>query len=346
MLNLNLFSDMVNVQSVSTDLTTCALLLDQISQLVPNPQLDDPQQILWWGHPDLTTTEWLINTHVDIVPGNPAQFKLTTTGDKAWGRGVADVKGCATILVDQAQKWDQLAQQKRITFMLVTDEEVGGESTKQILPTMHNLQGAIFLEPTNLHITNQAKGMMQVKIIASGMSCHGSRPWEGTNAIEKLVSGLVQFLLQHPTPHKETRNTTFNFSQIKGGAAINQVPASAELWCDIRFNPLDSPEKIATLVRSSFPSCQVSIVKSETPINCAKDTQLLQSLALSLKANSVNPLTHFDHGTSDARHATALGIPAIVFGPKGGGFHSNHEWVSLKSLDKVTSVLDHWIKNI
>ncbi len=230
--------------------------------------------------------------------------------------------------------------------MLVSDEEIGGESTKKIIKTMNNLKGAIFLEPTNLQIVTEAKGMMQIKITSTGISSHGSRPWEGDNAIEKLVRGIIQFRLAHPSPSTETRDTTYNFSQITGGNAINQVPSDSELWCDIRFNPAVDPKEILVLIKDAFKSCEITVVKNESPIHCDRNATVFRMLSKSLKACSINPITKFDHGTSDARHATALGIPALVIGPKGSGLHADTEWVSLKSLKQLSCILDHWIKNI
>lgn len=343
---LTILEDLIKAKTLSVDRKTCLDTLNEVQSQIPNSILDVKSGVLVWGHTNLSTTSWLINTHLDVVPGSPDQFSIKIQGDKAWGRGTEDVKGCAAILIDQAQKWTALAQKKKVTFMLVADEELGGSSTKAILPDMKKLEGAIFLEPTALRVTTQAKGMMQVQITSLGKSCHGSRPWDGQNAIETLALGLIQFRMTHPTPVQETKGTTFNFSQIKGGETINQVPGTAELWCDIRFNPKDIPEDIVTQISTCFPSCKVIVVKSDSPINCDKSSTIFMSLVRAVKSVSINPLTQFDHGTSDARHATALGIPALVFGPKGGGLHSDHEWVSLKSLDKVTKVLDHWIKNI
>lgn len=168
----------------------------------------------------------------------------------------------------------------------------------------------------------------------------------GDNAIEKLIRDLVQFRLTHPSPSLETRDTTYNFSQITGGKAINQVPSHSELWCDIRFNPAEDPEKVVALTKDIFKSCEITVAKCESPIHCDRSATVFQMLSKSLKACSINPITKFDHATSDARHLSLLGIPALVFGPRGGGQHSENEWVSLKSLEKVKIVLDHWIKNI
>lgn len=343
---LRTLDDLISIKSLSSDALMCKTLLKNISKVVPTSKYISNSNALIWGHTDLRTSKWLINTHIDVVPGKEKQFTLEVHGDRASGRGTADTKGSVAVLVYKAQEWLRIAQEKGITFMLVSDEETGGESTKKTLNTMNNLNGAIFLEPTNLQIVTDAKGMMQIKITSTGVSSHGSRPWEGDNAIEKLVRGMVQFRLAHPSPISETRDTTYNFSQITGGKAINQVPSHAVLWCDIRFNPSVDPEEIATLMKDTFKSCEITVVKNESPIHCGRNAIVLQTLSKSLKANSINPIKKFDHGTSDARHATALGIPALVIGPRGSGLHADNEWVSLKSLEQLTCILDHWINNI
>jgi succinyl-diaminopimelate desuccinylase len=337
---------LVKVKTVSTNREICLNALKNIQSEIPNSIIDDETLLMHWGHTDLASAEWLVNTHLDVVPGVSKQFALKISGDKVRGRGTADVKGCVAVITENANNWAQFAIKNKVTFMLVSDEEIGGQSTKDILVNMSNLKGAIFLEPSGLHLTTMAKGMMQIKIVASGINSHGSRPWEGQNAIEKLCFGLTQFRLMNQSPNQETRNTTFNFSQIKGGMAINQVPSSAELWCDVRFNPQDNPTTISQILAKAFSGCTITVNKCESPIKCDQKSPLFKQLSASLKANSINPLAQFDHGTSDARHATALGIPAIVFGPKGGNLHAQDEWVSLKSLLKVQNVLDHWIKNI
>lgn len=343
---LSILDQLIKIRSTSTDRLACHKALIFAQSLINDSHFDQKLGVLWWGHPDLYTTSWLINTHIDVVPGNDDQFNIQFKRDRALGRGVADVKGCAATIIEKANYWDSVAKSKKITFMLVSDEEVGGQSTKMILPKMKNLRGAIFLEPSNLHITTQAKGMMQVKIVAEGISSHGSRPWLGKNAIELIARGLIQFQFSHPTPSQETIDTTFNFSQISGGNAINQVPSKAELWCDIRYNPSNDPSQIVNQIKSSFISCDVTLITCESPILCDKNSSIFRAVKNAFIANGTNPLTQFDHGTSDARHVTALKIPALVFGPKGGGLHSESEWVSLKSLYKVQQILDHLINNI
>lgn len=343
---LTILDQLIKIQSTSADRSACHEVLMFAQSQVNDSQFDQKQGILLWGHQDLSTSKWLINTHIDVVPASPELFQLIVKRDRAWGRGVVDAKGCSAVLVENANRWDHLAKSKNITFMLVSDEEVGGHTTKNILIKMSQLEGAVFLEPSNLRITTHAKGMMQVKITAEGKSCHGSKPWLGKNAIELIMTGLIQFKLSHPSPTQETNNTTYNFSLLNGGSAINQVPSTAELFCDVRYNPTDDPSEIKNDIATCFSGCKVTLITCESPIICDHNSSIFTAVKKSFKASGINPLTQFDHSTSDARHATALKVPALVFGPKGSGLHSQSEWVSLKSLYKVQQILDHLINNI
>jgi acetylornithine deacetylase len=44
-------------------------------------------------------------------------------------------------------------------------------------------------------------------------------------------------------------------------------------------------------------------------------------------------------GTADARYFADDGIPAVYFGPAGGGMHAPDEWVDLSSVHRVAHVL-------
>lgn len=352
MSTLNLLENLISIPSVSQDNIHCHKIIQLATEALAANQVrgkllnTSSGPTILWGETDLSKTTWVINSHLDVVPGSPEQFLPRIDGDKLLGRGSADTKGCAAILINNSSSWISLAREKKITFMLVSDEEVGGMATRELVAKMPNLQGAIFLEPTQEQLIVRAKGIAQVKITAAGAATHGSRPWEGENALEKIVRQLVFFRLNHPQPVQETRATTFNFSLFHAGTAINQVPSTAELWCDIRFNPSDNIDQIVTDLKICFNDSQIEVVKHESPIDCPVKSDLRNSFARSLLKQGINPINSFDHGSSDARHCTARGIPALVFGPKGKNMHAENEWVSLKSLAKVSSVLDHWIKNI
>jgi len=288
----SILQKLIHIPSVTGDTKACKQIIHEAHHVLNLQKVKSKvislhkKPILIWGELDLGKTTWLINSHLDVVPGKPSQFIPKVSKGKIWGRGSADTKSSCAIILANSKHWVSLANDKHITFMLVVDEEVGGDTTKLVLQKMPKLKGGIFFEPTNEQMIVHAKGIIQLKIIAEGKACHGSRPWGGDNALEKLTHSLTKFRLKHPTPTHETRSTTFNFSLLSGGTAINQVPESATLWCDIRWNPQDDPQTIISDLKKIFQDCKVKILKLESPINCSHRSKLCESFVLSLKTTT------------------------------------------------------------
>jgi len=350
--NIKILNQLIRIPSNTGDTKVCHAIIKLAQSFLQSKKVKskiihlNKRSVIIWGETNLAKTKWLINSHLDVVPGSKDQYKAKLSGDRLFGRGSADTKSGCSIMLANSKRWNQIARTKHITFMLVTDEEIGGSSTKEILPRIPLLQGAIFLEPTGEKMIVQAKGIIQLKITATGKSSHGSRPWEGHSALEILTDGISSFRVNNSSPIKETRRTTINFAQIESGIAINQIPAEGTLWCDIRWNPTDDPTQIISNLQISFPDSLIEVIKLESPINCVANSELRQTFVESLKQNSINPISGFEHGSSDARHCTALSIPAIVFGPIGKNLHGDNEWVSIKSMNKTALVLNHWIANL
>ena len=51
-------------------------------------------------------------------------------------------------------------------------------------------------------------------------------------------------------------------------------------------------------------------------------------------------------GASDAVSFLEAGIPAVEFGPIGGGHHGPHEWVSIASLHRYRQALGDFVKGL
>ena len=50
------------------------------------------------------------------------------------------------------------------------------------------------------------------------------------------------------------------------------------------------------------------------------------------------------HASSDARHFTALGIPAAIFGPGGENIHGLNEWVDLRQVNQFYKILERFLE--
>jgi succinyl-diaminopimelate desuccinylase len=300
---------------------------------------------LEWGAP-LAKAKILLNTHIDVVPAPDACFIPQIKGSNLLGRGAADTKAMVAIFLSLDKQDIDNATKAGVRFVVVSDEEIGGDTTKAMLPKMKKLEFALFGEPTQLKLNNEAKGIMQVRITSEGKNTHGSCPWLGENAIILLMQKLQGFLEDYPQPREYTWETTFNFSQIQGGTAINQVPAQCELLCDVRFKPGDSPEEIVKNLRRHFGKGNIEVIRKESHIFTQEDNSYIKLLAQKLAKYDIEPKFVKELGSSDARHCTQLEIPTLVFGPVGGGLHEDEEWLELASLDKTKTVLTEFLQEI
>jgi succinyl-diaminopimelate desuccinylase len=285
----------------------------------------------------------MVNSHIDVVPGPDRIFSPITKGKFIYGRGSADTKSAVAVMLNLNPEIIKLSASKNILFSLVSDEEIGGGSTKEFISQSPNLEFGIFGEPTGLKIENQAKGIMQIQITASGKSAHGSRPWNGKNAIEAQARNLTAFFSINSSPKKETTKTTYNFSQIKGGTAINQIPDRCELLLDVRYHPDDQPKSILRLLTQHFPQTQIVALKTESPIYTDPKHPKITVLKKCLSQFGIKPELIFEHGSSDARHCTAKRISSVVFGPLGKNLHQENEYVDASSLPLYQSVLENFI---
>lgn len=284
------------------------------------------------------------NAHLDIVPGEDHLFSPRIINDRLIGRGALDMKTAASCMTELTRKLIQ--EGNNIGLMLVTDEEIGGHKGTKFLMDQKvvNPEFVIVGEATDLEIGIESKGVLSLEIISKGKSAHGSRPWLGKNAFEEMIKPIQVLLTDFPIPKKEVWKTTINIGVIHAGDAVNQVPDRCILKLDIRYVPQDEPHHILKLIKKIFSKQEVVVKMLEAPIFSKKTNPYIRLFAKSIKTVlNMKPIFRRGHGSADIRFFTEKGIPAIAFGLRGKGLHSNHEWVSLKEINKYVKILESFV---
>ncbi|RMF85507.1 MAG: M20 family peptidase, partial [Nitrospinota bacterium] len=178
-----------------------------------------PGKILWLGH-------------LDVVPeGDHAAWKHppfsgAIEGDRVYGRGATDMKGSCAAAMVAATVLHAVAQGAHPTLevWLTADEEIGGEDGAKWLAEAGKLQGDVCVigdasggtreRPT---IELGCKGGMATVLQAQGVTAHGSQPYLGENAIEKLlaviphVKRIADFPLDIPAELEPVIQTSIDF---------------------------------------------------------------------------------------------------------------------------------------
>ncbi len=289
----------------------------------------------------------VLHGHLDVVPARPEQFVPRIEGDHLIGRGAYDMKGgLAAMMCAVRDLADQSAV--RVHFLCVADEETDEDAKKgsdYLVEQGYRGDFAITGEPTDLHIGVQAKGVLAMRVEVSGTAAHGSTPWLGDNAVLKA---LDVFRRIESLPFARESSDLFdrpsiNLGRILGGDALNKVPDRCVIDVDVRYLPGQDPDAILADVRA-LPDSEVSVLFHRGPACVDRDNPFVRALAEAVAdGRSTETISVGRHGASDAVSFLDAGVPAVEFGPTGGGHHGPDEWVSISSLERYRAALVRFV---
>jgi succinyl-diaminopimelate desuccinylase len=278
----------------------------------------------------------LLHGHLDVVPARPQQFEPVVEGDRLIGRGSYDMKGAvAALLLALADLRDQNAV--RVRLGVVPDEESEEEADRGgDLLVSEGFIGdfAITGEPTDMHVGVAAKGVFAMRIEVQGRAAHGATPWLGENAILRAID-LFHQIESLPFASQSSElfdRPSINLGRIWGGDALNKVPDLAVIDVDVRHLPEQDPEAILDEVRG-LPGANVISTFRRAPAMVDPESPFVLALCEAAARHHTDGVTSVGRdGASDAVSFLRVGVPAVEFGPVGGGHHGPDEWVSVPSL--------------
>jgi succinyl-diaminopimelate desuccinylase len=293
----------------------------------------------------------ILNAHLDVVPGEPEQFRPRRDGDRLYARGAQDMKVSALV---EAQVFRELAASLPypLALQLVTDEELGG-----VNGTLHQIEqgvtGAFVVigEYSRLNIVADSKGHVSARLHANGRTGHGAYPWLGDNALLKLVSSVSRLMAAYPAPTEEVWRTTVNLARIDTpNRAVNQVPAEAEAWLDIRFPAGDAdfdgrtPEEVTEHLRTFCePDVAVSLGRYGPPQHADHDRPEIKELRRAAQSQGYPAEFLYKHGASDGAFYSGRGIPAVAFGVGGSGQHGPDEYAEISTIEPYHRALTEFL---
>lgn len=296
---------------------------------------------------------WLV-AHIDVVPGSKALFTPKVKNNKLYGRGAYDMKMAIACYILLMEELKESLSSYNLGIMLTSDEEIGGmNGVKQLLQMGYSSEVVLLPDGGfDWNFEEQAKGVLQAKVTAHGNTAHGSRPWMGENAIDKLLGALqaIHLYFEQSKEEGSLYFPTVNVGVIQGGSSVNQVPDLAEAKLDIRFPfPLTAPKLLGDLreVLKQQPGVEIESLIDASPHKVDLTHPCFQKFKRYSKeycGKEVGSLCA--HGSSDARFFGEKKIPVLVIAPKGGEIHSEKEWVDLDDLDRFYRVMKGWVLDV
>ncbi|ACC75107.1 acetylornithine deacetylase [Paraburkholderia phymatum] len=273
----------------------------------------------------------VLSGHTDVVPvdGQPwtvEPFRLSETEGRLYGRGTADMKGFIASALAAVPTF--VARDLRVPVHLAFsyDEEVGCLGVRPMLAELaqraHKPALCLIGEPTELKPVLGHKGKLAMRCQVKGAPCHSAYAPNGVNAIQyaaRLVNRLEEIgdQLAAPERHDERFDPPYSTVQtgvIKGGRALNIVPAECEFDFEVRALPGYDATEVADELQTFAQTCLLPKMRA---VNAATD---IRFASLSAYPGLATP------PDSDAARLLALlcgsnGFGTVAFGTEGGLFN-------------------------
>jgi len=172
--------------------------------------------------------EVVFSTHYDCVP---PFFASREERGLIVGRGACDAKGIAAAMIAAAERL-RAAGEQRVALLFVVGEERGSDGAR--VANDQAPAGVRYLvdgEPTDNRLGRATRGLLRVRLHASGRAAHSSFPELGDSAIDKLLDALMLVRGIALPSDPVLGRTHYTVGLIEGGVAPNVVSprASAEL---------------------------------------------------------------------------------------------------------------------
>ncbi|WP_207002196.1 acetylornithine deacetylase [Trinickia mobilis] len=303
----------------------------------------------------------VLSGHTDVVPVDGQAwtvepFRLTEADGKLYGRGTADMKGFIASVLAAVPRFLERPLKLPVHLAFSYDEEVGCLGVRPMLEEIkrrpHKPRLCLIGEPTGLKPVLGHKGKLAMRCHVKGAACHSAYAPYGVNAIQyaaRLIGRLEEIgaALAQPEHHDRRFDPPFSTVQtgvIKGGRALNIVPAECEFDFEVRalpdFNAEEVSDRLQTYAEAELLP-KMRSVQRDTDIRLqplsaypalatSPDSEAARLLAL-LSGSTEFGTVAFGTEGGLFEHA---GIPTVVCGP--GSMDQGHKPDEFVTLEQLT----------
>ena len=290
----------------------------------------------------------LLAGHLDTVP-SAGNLPHRIADGWMWGLGSVDMKGGVAVLLRMALLASQSPGEltRDISCVVYDCEEVsaefnGLERLVQTHPQLLVCDVAILLEPTDGVVEAGCQGTLRAVVEVPGVRAHSARSWLGTNAIHAatdVLDRLRGYQARQPVVNGLQYREGLSAVAISGGIAGNVIPDACAVTINYRFAPDRSPQEAVDHVREVFAGYSVTIEDVASGARPGADTPLVKEFITASRLPARAKL-----GWTDVARFSALGIPALNFGPGNPGLaHAADERVEIEQIRQCELVLQTWL---
>lgn len=350
----------VRIESPTTDAAAVNRVVDQVetemqmlgAHIERTPGRDGYADILkartpWGGEgPGI-----LFLAHLDTVHpigtaagGNP----IRREGDRVYGPGIYDMKAGGYL---GYYAYRHIVREGRetplpITFLFIPEEEIGSPTSRAVIEReAARAKYVLVAEPARDggKVVTARKGVARFDLTVRGRAAHsGARHQDGLSAIREMAHQILA--VEAMTDY--ARGITTNVGEIRGGSAVNVVPAECWVSIDVRVPDAEIGEAMCArmlALEAVDPEVELSVTggmnrppytKNEAVVALFEHArELAAELGFELEDTATG-------GGSDGNFTGAMGLPTLDgLGADGAGAHTEWEHILFSSLSQRAALM-------
>jgi succinyl-diaminopimelate desuccinylase len=282
--------------------------------------------------------------HLDTVPLND-NLPSRNDGTLLHGLGSCDMKSGDAVILRLAATVPEPVRD--VTYVLYEGEEIESEFNglghlASSDPDLLQADLAILMEPTYAVVEAGCQGTMRVEVTTYGERAHSARSWKGVNAIHRatpVLERLSSYDPRMPVIDGLTYHEGLNAVGISGGVAGNVLPDVCTVAVNHRFAPDRDEAEAEAFLREFFEGYDVRVTDSAPGAMPGLDLPAAKAFVEAV-GGTVNP----KFGWTDVARFSALGVPAVNFGPGDPMLaHKQEEYVPIEQIRHCERALRAWL---
>jgi len=286
---------------------------------------------------------YLMMGHRDTVfgKGEVARRPFSIRDGRAYGPGVADMKGGLVMNAFVMAALKRFAPEIPVVCLMSGDEEIGSATARPTIEAEAKCAVAVFnSEPGRVsgNIVTGRKGGFSYRFDIAGKAAHsGVNFTEGASAIAELAHKINAL---HALTDVE-QGLTLNVGLVGGGVSVNTVAPTASGEVDVRFITNAQRDALieaidAIMATSSVPGTSTKALRDSDflPLVPTPQSEELTGRYLAIaRSIGLDIAGEFTGGCADSGFAASAGAPTICgVGPIGGKAHTEDEYIEIASL--------------
>lgn len=305
-----------------------------------------PQRVILAGHLDTVPTA----DNVPSARGVDAQGR-----DTLFGCGTVDMKsGDAVYLHAFATLAASQELQRDLTLIMYECEEIAAEFNglrhlSESHPELLTGDVALLGEPSGNVIEAGCQGSIRLRLTAHGTRAHSARAWLGDNAVHKLAPVLSRIAAYEPQTvdidglaYREGLNVVW----LEAGVATNTLPDEAVLRVNFRFAPNRSADEAMAHFREVLGLDEFAAEDLTVDVEDVSPGALpgLHAAAAKELVAVAGDVVKPKFGWTDVARFSALGIPAVNFGPGDPAYcHKKDEQIPVECITALWEDLRRYL---